>query len=144
MHFVYFVLFIVRVPWCSGSHSWFVIRGLVVRVPSGTCTYAPGQGILLTVVSLNPGVVNGYWQESIPCLPCAPKLQVAGHSRGNNNELFVKHLENYLIITMRYINQNYYYNFILLLLFWFIFHYSIWLSRQEKKLCINNNKSVNL
>ena len=61
----------MRVPWCSGSHSWLVIRGLVVRVPPGA--YAPRQGILLTVVSLDPGVVNGYRQESIPCLPCAPR-----------------------------------------------------------------------
>ena len=77
-------------------------------------TYAPRQGILLTVVSLDAGVVNGYRQESIPCLPCAPKLQVAGHSRGNNNELFVKRLENYLIIIKRYINQ--FFSFFLLLL----------------------------
>ena len=55
----------------------------MVRVPPGT--YAPRQGILLTVVSLHPGVVNGYRQESIPCLPCVPKLEVAGHSQGNNN-----------------------------------------------------------
>ena len=79
----------------------------MVRVPPGT--YAPRQGILLTVVSLDPGVVNGYLQESIPCLPCAPKLQVAGNSRGNNNELFVKRLDNYLIVIKRYINRNYYY-----------------------------------
>ena len=74
----------------------------MVRVPPGA--YAPRQGILLTVVSLDPGVVNGYQQESIPCLPCAPS-----GSRGNNNELFVKRLENYLIIIKRYINRNYYY-----------------------------------
>ena len=42
-------------------------------------------------------------------LVCHVHLQVAGHSRGNNNELFVKHLENYLIIIKRYINRNYYY-----------------------------------
>ena len=35
------------------------------------------KGILLTVVSLDPGVVNGYRQEFIPCLPRAPKFQVA-------------------------------------------------------------------
>ena len=51
----------IRVPWCSGSHTWLVIRGLQVWVPPGT--YAPRQGILFTVVSLDPGVVNGYRQE---------------------------------------------------------------------------------
>ena len=42
-------------------------------------------------------------------LVCHVHLQVAGHSRGNNHELFVKRLENYLIIIKRYINRNYYY-----------------------------------
>ena len=42
-------------------------------------------------------------------LVCHVHLQVAGHSRGNNYELFVKRLENYLIIIKRYINRNYYY-----------------------------------
>ena len=69
----------------------------MVPVPPGT--YAHRQGILLTVVS-RPRCskwVPALRQEFIPCLPCAPtcKLQVAGHSRGNNNELFVKHLENF-------------------------------------------------
>ena len=42
-------------------------------------------------------------------LVCHVHRLVAGHSRGNNTELFVKRLENYLIIIKRYINQNYYY-----------------------------------
>ena len=47
-------------------------------------------------------------------LVCHVHLQVAGHSRGNNNKLFVKRLENYLIIIKRYINRNYYYIIIIL------------------------------
>ena len=42
-------------------------------------------------------------------LVCHVHLQVAGHSRGSNNELFVKRLENYLMIIKCYINQNYCY-----------------------------------
>ena len=44
--------------WCSGSCSRLVIRGSWVRIPLGA--YALRQGILSTIVSLDPGVVNGY------------------------------------------------------------------------------------
>ena len=44
--------------WCSGSCSRLVIRGPWVRIPLGA--YALRQGILSTIVSLDPGVVNGY------------------------------------------------------------------------------------
>ena len=44
--------------WCSGSCSLLVIRGSWVRIPLGA--YAPRQGSLSTVVSLDPSVVNGY------------------------------------------------------------------------------------
>ena len=40
---------------------------------------------------------------------CHVRRQVAGHSRGKNHELFVKRLENYLMIIKRYITRNYYY-----------------------------------
>ena len=33
---------------------------------------APRQGVLLTIISLIPGVVNGYREQYIRCLPCAP------------------------------------------------------------------------
>ena len=59
--------------WCSGSDSRLVIRGSAVRIPLGA--YALRQGILSIIVSLDPGVVNGYRQEFIPCLPCAPNRQ---------------------------------------------------------------------
>ena len=44
--------------WCSGSCSRLVIRGSWVRIPLGA--YALTQGILSTIISLDPGVVNGY------------------------------------------------------------------------------------
>ena len=44
--------------WCSGSCSRLVIRGTWVWIPLST--YALIQGILSTIVSLDPGVVNGY------------------------------------------------------------------------------------
>ena len=44
--------------WCSGLCSLLVIRGSWVRIPLGA--YAPRQGSLSTVVSLDPRVVNGY------------------------------------------------------------------------------------
>ena len=62
---------------------WFALltRNRRVGGASPARYRAPRQGILLTVVSLGPRVVNGYRQESIPYLQCAPKLQVAGQSR---------------------------------------------------------------
>ena len=59
----------VEALWCSGSDSGLTIRGSVVRIPLGA--YALRQGILSIIVSLDPGEVNGYRQEFIPCLPCA-------------------------------------------------------------------------
>ena len=44
--------------WFSGSCSRLVIRGSWVRTPLGA--YTPRQGILSTVVSLDPSVGNGY------------------------------------------------------------------------------------
>ena len=44
--------------WCSGSCSRLLIRGSWVRIPLGA--YALRQGILSTIVSLDPGVVNEY------------------------------------------------------------------------------------
>ena len=44
--------------WGSGSCSRLVTRGSWVRIPLGA--YALRQGILSTIVSLDPGVVNGY------------------------------------------------------------------------------------
>ena len=44
--------------WCSGSRSRLAIRRSGVRIPLGA--YALRQGILSTIVSLDPGVVNGY------------------------------------------------------------------------------------
>ena len=44
--------------WCSDSCSLLVIRGSWVRIPLGA--YALRQGILSTIVLLDPGVVNGY------------------------------------------------------------------------------------
>ena len=44
--------------WCTGSRSRLAIRRSVVRIPLGA--YALRQGILSTIVSLDPGVVNGY------------------------------------------------------------------------------------
>ena len=68
-------------------------EGYVVRVSPGRPTYAPRQGILLTVtVSLDPGVVHGYRSGRTLFLVCHVHLQVAGHSRGNNTQLFVKRL----------------------------------------------------
>ena len=52
------VVYIVGALWCSGSCSRLVIRGSWVRIPLGA--YALRQGILSTIVSLDPGVVNGY------------------------------------------------------------------------------------
>ena len=43
--------------WCSGSRSRLAIRRSGVRIPLGA--YALRQGILSTIVSLDPGVVNG-------------------------------------------------------------------------------------
>ena len=52
--------------WCSGLCLRLVIRGSWVRILLGA--YAPRQGILSSIVSLDPGVVNGYTrQEFIPC-----------------------------------------------------------------------------
>ena len=42
--------------WCSGSCSRLAIRGSWVLIPLGA--YALRQGILSTIVSLDPGVVN--------------------------------------------------------------------------------------
>ena len=47
--------------WCSGSRSRLAIRRSGVRIPLGA--YALRQGILSTIVSLDPGVVNGYPAE---------------------------------------------------------------------------------
>ena len=44
--------------WCSGSCFRLVIRRLWVWIPLGA--YDPRQGVLSTIVSLDPGVVNGY------------------------------------------------------------------------------------
>ena len=77
----------------------------MVRVPPGA--YAPRQGILLTVDSLDPRIVNGYQQDRNLFLVCHVPTY-AGHSRHNNNELFVRRSENYLIIIQRCINRNYY------------------------------------
>ena len=48
----------VEALWCSGSDSRLTIRGSAVRTPPSAC--APRQGILSTIASLDPGVVNGY------------------------------------------------------------------------------------
>ena len=47
--------------WCSGLRSRLAIRRSGVRIPLGV--YALRQGILPTIVSLDPGVVNGYPAE---------------------------------------------------------------------------------
>ena len=44
--------------WRTGSCSRLVISGSMVR--SQPSAYTPRQGILSTIVSLNPGVLNGY------------------------------------------------------------------------------------
>ena len=49
---------LVGVLWRNGSCSRLVIGGSVVR--SQPSAYAPRQGILSTIVSLDPGVLNGY------------------------------------------------------------------------------------
>ena len=51
-------LIIVGVLWRTGSCSRLVISGSMVR--SQPSAYTPRQGILSTIVSLNPGVLNGY------------------------------------------------------------------------------------
>ena len=98
----------MRVSWCSGSHSGLVIRGLVVRVLPDA--HAPILYFTHTLLSsLDPGVVNGYRQEF---LVSHVHLQVAGHSRCNNNKISncKALMENYLIIIIiiikRYINRN--------------------------------------
>ena len=63
-HLVYFHTFealndaFVGVLWHTGSCSHLVISGSMVR--SQPSAYTPRQGILSTIVSLNPGVLNGY------------------------------------------------------------------------------------
>ena len=47
--------------WCSGLYSRLAIRRSGVRIP--LCAYALRQGILSTIVSLIPVVVNGYTQQ---------------------------------------------------------------------------------
>ena len=56
----YFQIFwyFVGVLWHTGSCSHLVISGSMVR--SQPSAYTPRQGILSTIVSLNPGVLNGY------------------------------------------------------------------------------------
>ena len=54
----YTIQLFVGALWCSGSCSRLVISGSWVRIPLGA--YALRQGILSTIVSLDPGVVNGY------------------------------------------------------------------------------------
>ena len=49
---------IVGALWCSGSRSRLSSQRVGVRIPLGA--YALRQGILSTIVSLDPGVVNGY------------------------------------------------------------------------------------
>ena len=49
---------IVGALWYSGSCSRLAIRRSGVRIPLGA--YALRQGVLFTIVSLDPGVVNGY------------------------------------------------------------------------------------
>ena len=61
------MLQMVEALWCSGSCYRLVIRGSWVRIPLGA--YAPRQGILSTIVSLDPGVVNGY-PAGISSLKC--------------------------------------------------------------------------
>ena len=46
------------VLWRTGSCSRLVISGSMVR--SQPSAYTPRQGILSTIVSLNPVVLNGY------------------------------------------------------------------------------------
>ena len=62
----------VAALWCSGSCSRLVIRGSWDRIPLGA--YVLRQGILSTIVSLDPGVVNGYPAGiySLQCLWWAP------------------------------------------------------------------------
>ena len=49
-----------RYPMCGlwTNNSRLIIRGFAVRIPPSD--YAPRQGILSTIASLDPGVVNGY------------------------------------------------------------------------------------
>ena len=65
--FIYLIAFLhgaqmnthaVGALWCSGSRTRLAIRRSGVRIPLGA--YALRQGILSTIVSLDPGVVNGY------------------------------------------------------------------------------------
>ena len=55
---------LVGALWCSGSRSRLSSQRVRVRIPLGA--YALRQGILSTIVSLDPGVVNGYPAEFIP------------------------------------------------------------------------------
>ena len=52
------------VLWRTGSCSRLVISGSMVR--SQPSAYTPRQGILSTIVSLNPGVLNGYLAGFFP------------------------------------------------------------------------------
>ena len=67
-------LFTVGALWCSGSRSRPVIRGSCVLI----------QGILSTIISLDPGVVNGY-PAGIYSFKCTAPQGYRGSSRGNNN-----------------------------------------------------------
>ena len=51
------MIMIMGALWCCGAYSRLVIRGSVVLVH--IVHYAPRQGISSTIVSLDPGVVNG-------------------------------------------------------------------------------------
>ena len=68
--------------WCGGSCSRLVISGSWIRIPLGA--YALRQWMLSTIVSLNPGVVNGY-PAGIYSLKClwAP-IGSSAKGRGNN------------------------------------------------------------
>ena len=58
--------------------------------------YAPGQGILSTINSLNPGVVNGYL-VGIYSLKCFSASGCRGLSRGEKNALGgISYLDNAL------------------------------------------------
>ena len=68
----------MRASWCS----WSVlstcnqrVMALLVQITLGA--YAPRQGILSTIVSLDPGVVNGY-PAGISSFKCTVRHKVAG------------------------------------------------------------------
>ena len=63
--------------------SYIVIRGSQIRITFSA--FAPRQGILSTIASLDPGIANGTVRNLflVGRLQCAP-LTVAGCSRCNN------------------------------------------------------------